>query len=190
MTGDCASVSDDLADFALVGRLGNEDPIGRPLNNRERLVLRSDKGNARSSPSRARTSNAYSCTSWSCFRECKASKSECGLDDPRISIGPVVAIAGKQTNAIAIALYAKAIAVFVNPIGASGNLDSAARDAKLKTHGTEIVILSAGSTAGCPHVRQRNLESMSGSPHPADRSGAGSQPQRHPIFLESSALSY
>ena len=53
-------------------------------------------------------------------------------DDQRIPIAPVVAVAGPQPHALAVALNDQAIAVvldFVDPLGAVGNLGAAGRNA-------------------------------------------------------------
>jgi hypothetical protein len=45
---------------------------------------------------------------------------QCGLNDARIAIGPVVAVAGEQPHALVLALNDQAIAVmldFVDPVG-------------------------------------------------------------------------
>src|SRR4029077_19707711 len=57
------------------------------------------------------------------------------LGDPWIALGPVVAVAGDQPHAIAVALDAQAIAVifdFVKPVRARWNLYSSGRHAELK----------------------------------------------------------
>jgi hypothetical protein len=59
---------------------------------------------------------------------------QCGLGEKRIAFGPVVAVAGEQPHALALALDDQAIAVmldFVNPVRARGNLGSAGRNAGL-----------------------------------------------------------
>jgi hypothetical protein len=58
-----------------------------------------------------------------------------GLDDQRIAVGPVVAIAGEQPDALAFALNDQAVPVMldlVNPVRTGRNLGSARRDAGLE----------------------------------------------------------
>ena len=60
---------------------------------------------------------------------------ECGFHDPRIAIGPVVAIAGDQAHTIAVALHAKPVTVIfdlVEPVRGGWNLGAASWDAKIK----------------------------------------------------------
>ena len=67
-----------------------------------------------------------------------------GLDNPRIALGPVVAVAGDQAHAIAGALDPQPIAVildFVEPIRRMWNLGSPCRNAKIERlkHAPEMV---------------------------------------------------
>src|SRR5262249_728631 len=68
-----------------------------------------------------------------------------GLDDPGITLAPVIAAARDQPHAIAVALDPQAIAVIldlVEPIRAAGDLDAASGNTKLKRlkHGAKIGI--------------------------------------------------
>lgn len=61
---------------------------------------------------------------------------ERGLDDPVISVGPVVAVPGDQAHPVAVALKAQAVAVvfyFVEPIRAGGDARRSGREAKIKS---------------------------------------------------------
>ena len=58
-----------------------------------------------------------------------------GLGDQRIAVAPVVAVAGEQAHALALALDDQAVAVvldFVKPVRPGRNLGSARRDAGLE----------------------------------------------------------
>lgn len=68
-----------------------------------------------------------------------------GLDDQRVAVGPVVAVAGDQPDALAVMLNYQAVAIvldFVKPFRADRNLGSECRDAWLERsfwHAAEIV---------------------------------------------------
>jgi hypothetical protein len=64
------------------------------------------------------------------------------FDDPRVSARPVIAVAGEQTDAIAVPLDAEAITVvlhFMEPFGAGRHGLAGRGEAELKTgHGPKI----------------------------------------------------
>lgn len=58
-----------------------------------------------------------------------------GLDDPRISLGPIVAVLGDQPHAIAVTANDQAkpiVLYFVDPVGAGWNFGAAGWDAGLE----------------------------------------------------------
>ena len=65
-----------------------------------------------------------------------------GFDDPGISAGPVIAVAGEQPHAVAVPLNAEAVAIifhFMEPIGAGRHGLAGRGKAELKTgHGPKI----------------------------------------------------
>jgi hypothetical protein len=65
-----------------------------------------------------------------------------GLDDPRITVSPVVPVACQQPDAIAITVNDQAKAVifdFVNPLRTSRHLGAASRDGGLELHKQNII---------------------------------------------------
>lgn len=62
----------------------------------------------------------------------------CGLHDPRISVGPVIATARDQSHAVAIALQPEPVAVvldLVEPVRTGGDGGGFARKAEVEGHG-------------------------------------------------------
>src|SRR5436309_1740227 len=90
---------------------------------------------------------------------------QCGFNDPRISLGPVISVTRDQPDPIAIALDTQAVAVefdFMKPILARGHGFAGRRQAELELgHGPKI-----GISAG-------NCESANG---PAARSSMATRP--------------
>ena len=78
-----------------------------------------------------------------------------GVDDPRIALGPVIAIAGDQAHAVAIALDAQAVAVifyFVKPVPLAGSVSFAvAERGKLLTVPFKSLLLGAADASLAAH---------------------------------------